>query len=73
MKGHRVVKPVVEFSFVQLWEQWGDKHIAVLKGVRGHPRLDNQDVVFTSEVLSADNYDSPTLIETLNTIYKKQS
>lgn len=73
MKEHREVKPVVEFAHFLGWESWGDARRAVVMGVRGHPRLGEQPIVYTSRVLSVDGEDSPTLIETLNTIYKKQS
>lgn len=73
MKEHRVVKPVVEFADFARWENWRGPRTAVLWGMRGHPRLHTQPVVYTSEVLSVDDEDNPTLIETLNTLYKKQS
>lgn len=73
MKEHRIVKPVVEFADFAQWENWGDSRTAVLWGVRGHPRLHTQPVVYTSEVLSVDDEDNPTLIETHNTIYKRLS
>ena len=72
MKEHRAVKPVVMFERFCGFIPAGNARLALVYGVVDHPLLGNEDVVRTSRVLSVDNEESPTLIETLNTIYKKR-
>lgn len=72
MKGHRTVKPVVQFlEFGRFVEYTDDIRMAILIGVLDHPRLGREAVVNTSRIVSVDNEEAPTLIETRNTIYKK--
>lgn len=74
MKEHRIVKPVVEFTELIAMSNYGNKkRVAILEGVRGHPRLGDVPMVRTSQVLNVDDEDNPTVIETLNTIYKLTS
>jgi hypothetical protein len=42
---------------------------ATVHVVTGHPLLGTAPTVYTSEVLEVDNEESPSVIETLNTIY----
>lgn len=73
MKEHRVVKPLVTFERFGGFIPVGDDRLAIVFGVAKHPSLGNEDVVHTSRVLSVDNEESPTLIQTLNTIYKRMT
>lgn len=65
------VKPVVHFmGQATLHKHSNGKESATVKNVIDHPRLGEQETVYTSEVLEVDDRDNPTLIHTRNTIYK---
>lgn len=70
MKNVTVVKPIVHFSKFSRFMHYNYGSIAVLLGVKNHPNLGDQPVVYTSLILDMDNEEAPTLIQTLNTIYK---
>jgi len=74
IKQETVVKPVVKFLWFDSFNLYfGGIRSATMHGVHGHPRLGYQHTVHTSEVMSVDDEENPTLIETRNTIYKKVS
>lgn len=74
MKEHREVKPIVHFQKFGYFKDYGaGVRCALVYGVTDHPRLGREEVVRTSEVVSVDNEEEPTLIQTLNTIYKLKS
>ena len=70
MKNATAVKPIVHFSKFNRFMHYDDGSVAVLFGVKNHPNLGDQPIVYTSRVLDMDNEEAPTLIHTLNTIYK---
>jgi hypothetical protein len=66
-------KPIVTFGEFRGFEEYNDgSRTAVLWVVRGHPRLGNVPKVYTSKVVSVDNEENPTRIETNNTVYVKE-
>lgn len=70
-KEHREVKPIVHFQkFGHFVELDGLGRIAFVYGVIDHPRLGQEEVVRTSLVQEVDDEYSPTVIHTMNTIYK---
>lgn len=68
-KKEAVVKPRVTFAFFGGFFYMRGTRRATVHVVTGHPLLGAAPTVFTSEVLSVDNEDSPSVIETLNTVY----
>lgn len=68
-----MAKQTATYSVFVGYENWANGRTVVLQGVRNHPKLGNVPRVYTSLVEKVDDEDNPTVIETANTIYTKET
>lgn len=69
-----MTKQTATFEEVQGFRDADEMIGAVLRGVQGHPRLGNEDIVYTTRIekMEYDDAGKVFVLETRNTIYKRR-
>lgn len=69
-----MTKQTATFEEVQGFSNAGEMIGAVLRGVQGHTRLGNEDIVYTTRIekMEYDDAGKVLVVETKNTIYKRR-